>query len=191
MNTLVLFFSLSPAEAKGGFVPPLKIDYGTTTLISDSGNTRSASQLSTSLNWASLYPERTKFDIGVGFTAILDPKNSEGAKTHNRTNRDFTMHGGFLEFSRLVGEEGAYTRAWLGTRVEMLRSNGQTIYGISARLSAEIWKGLAFSEKNTAIFGVGALGLWAELGIRQLPNSEPLQHASVGLSVRLPLVISG
>ena len=177
--------------AKGGFLPPLKVDYGSTALFSDSGATRTASLISTSLNWATLYPHRSTFDIGIGYTAILDSQPTEPSKLHGRTKQDFTMHGGFLEFSRLVGEEGAYTRAWLGTRVEMLRISGQTVYGISTRLSAEVWKGISLSDKNTGILGVGALGLWAELGIRQMPNSAPLQHASVGLSVRLPLAISG
>ena len=186
---LTLLGSSSPASAKGGFLPPLTIDFGSTALSSDSRAGRTARLISASLNWATIYPKRTAFDIGIGYTAIFDAPDSEPDKIHSRTNSGFSMHGGFLSLSRLIGEL-AHTRAWIGTRVEMLRANGETVYGVSTRLSAEVWKGLALSGSNSGILGVGALGLWTEFGLRQLPNSGMLQHVSVGLSMRLPLFIS-
>jgi hypothetical protein len=195
LGILALVSLTRDAVAGGGFAPPIAIDFGSSVLSAKEGTVRTGTVLTAGLKWATIYPKRTSFDVGIGYVGTMI--RTEDAKAPHRPsnaratrNTLSSMHGGFLEFSGLAAER-SHARAWVSGRAELMRSNGEAVLGIATRLSAEVWTGLSHSSRGGAAYGVAALGVWTELGVRRLPSLGLVQQLSVGLSVRLPAVVSG
>ena len=194
-SLLALASLTTEVVAGGGFVPPLAVDFGSSVLSAKEAGVRTGTVLTVGLKWATIYPKRTSFDLGIGYVGTMI--RTDGAPTAHRSskaraaqNRLSSMHGGFLEFSGLATDR-SHARAWVSGRAELMKSNDEAVLGIATRLSAEVWTGLSHSSLGGGVYGVGALGVWTELGVRRLPSLGLVQHLSVGLSVRLPVVVSG
>ena len=195
-SLLVLTSLTTDVVAGGGFAPPIAVDFGSSVLSAKEGTvrTRTGTVLTVGLKWATIYPKRTSFDVGIGYVGTVirtdDAPAHHSSKAPAARNTLSSMHGGFLEFSGLAAER-SHVRAWVSGRAELLRSNDEAVLGIATRLSAEVWTGLSHSSHSGGVYGVGALGVWTELGVRRMPSLGLVQQVSVGLSVRLPVVASG
>ncbi len=192
---VVLLMSKTEALAGGGFLPPVAVDVGSTVLSIGKGTVRTGGVLTAGVKWATIYPKRTSFDVGVGYVGTFvhqsesGPKHTQARQAPGTEGSLTNMHGGFLEFAGLA-KERSHARAWVSTRAELLRSGGENAIGFATRVSAELWTGLTHTSRGGAIYGVGALGLWTEMGLRRLPSHGLVRQVSVGLSVRLPVVVA-
>lgn len=201
-STLVLVFSTvavvgltaTAAHAGGGFLPPAKLDVGTIAVSDRHGDFAMGTSLLVGLNWATLYPKRTGFDIGIGYvgTFLPEPESRYLARGGDPVapSQLASAHGGYLEVS-LLANERKHMRTWISGRGELLESNGQGGLGMATRVSTELWGGILAGAGNGGIVGVFAIGLWAELGVRELPNDGLARQLSMGISGRLPFVIVG
>lgn len=193
-SLLALTSQTTDVVAGGGFAPPIAVDFGSSVLSAKEGTVRTGTVLTVGLKWATIYPKRTSFDVGIGYVGTMirtdDAPAHRSSKAPAPRNTLSSMHGGFLEFSGLAAER-SHARAWVSGRAELMRSNDEAVLGIATRLSAEVWTGLSHSSHSGGVYGVGALGVWTELGVRRLPSLGLVQQVSVGLSVRLPVVVSG
>ncbi len=195
LGFLVILFSLSTQAEAGGFSPPVSIDMGSAVLIPSVGEAQSGKVFTAALKWATIYPARTSIDIGVGYIGTVlevdeQPVESTILKS-GRTRKPSlsSMHGGFLEISSLLAQRDN-TRAWVGGRAELLNSNGEKVVGLATRISGELWVGMADGGGGGAVFGVGAIGVWTEIGARWVPSFGLVRQLSIGLSVRLPMVVA-
>ena len=186
------------ATAGDGFgVPPAKVDAGYLTFRTAEG-TFSGAQWLVGLNWATIYPKKTRFDIGLGYVGAvfsdptppprieIDPK---GVTVLPDEHPVVQMHGGYLELSTRVAS-GSHWRTWLSTRGEMLSVDGEAALGGAARISAEVWGGILGGGSRGLAVGVFALGVWVEASARELGDREMIiAAASAGMSVRIPLIL--
>ena len=186
----------------GGFgviVPPLRADMGPLAIV-DSSGARHGSQIAVGVHWASLYPKETPIDVGVGLVAaFVDEDTATGAKSAAADeDSGLSLAGGYLDLStRLAG--GRIWRTWGGLRGEALRADGDDRghagLGIAARISAEIYDGAqgagAAGSGVGIMFGVAALGAYAEVSYRDLRGPFGGVGLSSGVTVRLPFIIAG
>lgn len=195
--SLWIFLALSSDALAGGFAPPLSIDVGSSVLSSEDGEVRTSPVVLVGLKWATIYPKRTALDLGIGYVgAMMGPDDEPSARrVHSKRKNGSansslsSMHGVFLEVAGLAGERN-HARAWVAGRAELLRSNGENVLGFATRISAEVWTGLSDTQGHGTAYGVAALGLWTELGVRRVPSLGLVQQVSVGLSFRIPLIVS-
>jgi hypothetical protein len=186
------------ASAGDGFgIPPAKVDGGYLTFRTADG-TFSGAQWLVGLNWATIYPKKTRFDIGLGyvgaaFTDPVEPRRVEidpkGVTVLPDDHPVIQMHGGYLELSTRVAA-GKHWRTWLSTRGELLSVDGDGALGGAARLTAEVWGGVMSGRGRGIAVGVFALGVWVEASARELGDREMvIAAASAGMSVRVPLIL--
>jgi len=185
----------APARASGGFLPPVKMDFGRVTSV-EHGAARAGDQLMVGLNWATIYPHETRFDVGIGFMNVwLDaPTLATGLARSTTTAPDPGMQsaatGGYLEVSELVAG-GRHWRTWASQRAELLSMDGGRGVGGAVRVTTEVWAGVLAGGNGAGIIGVASLGLWAEAGARGLPDGSRADVIATGLTLRLPLVVAG
>jgi len=98
------------------------------------------------------------------------------------------LHGGFVELGLRVGG-GEGWRVWASPRFEAGMVSGDAFVGAAGRLTAQVWAGLRGPCHGgpSGIFGVAALGLWAEAGARRLGDRDA-RFVSAGLELRVPLI---
>ena len=192
---LVLAVTSVSARAGGNAIgwPPAKVDVGYLTFATGDG-IYSGGQVLVGLNWATIYPRRTWFDIGLGYVgAWMDdpfprlqpsPKVDAGPPT-------MRLHGGYLELAGRVAS-GKWWRTWLSGRGELSSFDGAPSLGAAARVSTELWGGVLEGGRNGVLVGVFAFGVWVEASARELGKRDVMvTAASAGLSVRVPLLAIG
>ena len=181
-----------PARASGGFLPPVKMDLGRVTSV-EHGAARAGDQLMVGLNWATIYPHPTRFDVGVGFMNVwLDPPTLAAGlarTTAPEPGMQSAATGGYVEVSELVAG-GHHWRTWASERAELLSMDGGRGVGGAVRVTTEVWAGVMVGGNGGGILGVASLGLWAEAGARGLPDGSRADVVATGLSLRLPMVVA-
>jgi hypothetical protein len=191
----------SPAHAGDGFGwPPAKMDFGYLTFATEDG-TYAGMQWLVGLNWATIYPRKTRFDIGIGYVgaAVQDPFAGErpqpthpvkGVTVLPEERAPLLMHGGYLEMSTRIAA-GSHWRTWFSARGELLSVDGKGSLGAAARVSTELWHGWLESDRGGILCGVLSLGLWVEGSARELGDRAVVAAASAGMSLRIPLLVIG
>ena len=186
-------------------VPPAKVDVGYLTFGTDKG-VATGKQWLVGMNWATIYPKRTRFDVGLGYVGAVFENPSapriEGVvpvretpvreRTIRPTAPDPTidLHGGYLELSARVAS-GSHWRTFVSGRGELSSVDGASSLGSAARISTEVWGGVMSGGKNALAVGVFALGFWVEASTRELGDRAIVTAASAGMSVRIPLLFVG
>ncbi|MBK9033839.1 MAG: hypothetical protein IPL61_21655 [Myxococcales bacterium] len=168
---------------------PMRIDIGAIGADSDYG-LLSGAEASIGIHWASLSPEPTTFDVGLGVFG--------GAMTNGRTPLDAAGDHQVLSYGGVYGEFGKtlsggdYWRTWALGRGEYLGSDGlgesRTSLGASAKLEAEVYlSGVGVSPEGLFL-GTYAIGVYAEAAVRQLGADVGRLQFGLGLTIRTPLV---
>jgi hypothetical protein len=169
------------------FMMPLRIDVGATGASTTHGYLPGL-ELRAGIHWASLSPEPTNFDVGLGvFGAAL--KGPEGDMS---TNNDGVLYGGaYLEIGETLSH-GDWWRTWASGRAEYLATDafGQQSSGIgvAGRLTAELYTSGVGVEPSGVFLGTYAIGAYAEVAARGLGDQVGEMQISGGLTFRTPLV---
>ncbi|MBP6633037.1 MAG: hypothetical protein KBG28_01400 [Kofleriaceae bacterium] len=171
------------------FMMPLKVDIGAIGSGSDRGGI-SGVEAKVGIHWASLSPQPTNFDVGLG--VILAAMPGPDDNTANTTD-DVVFGGAYVEIAQTLSH-GDYWRTWAGGRGEYLATeafgNDHTGLGVAGRLSAELYLSGVGIEPRGLFLGTYAIGVYAEAGARDLgPDVGGLQ-ISGGLTFRTPLVFA-
>lgn len=165
---------------------PLRIDFGAIGATSDYGFL-SGAELSAGVHWASLSPEPTSFDIGVGvFAGALT------APEHPGDNDDVSWGGIYGEFGRSLSG-GDFWRTWASGRAEYFDSDAfgedkRRGVGASGKLEVELYlSGIGLSPDGI-FFGTYAIGLYVGGGLRRLGDDVGIGQFGAGITIRTPLV---
>lgn len=174
------------------FMVPLKIDLGATGLSTSRGFAPGMAG-AIGIHWASLSPEPTDTDVGIGvFGALAAAQSDPNMPTAN--DGGIALGGAYLEAGHTLSR-GNWWRTWLTGRGEYLASSAfgmdRTGFGGAARISAELYTSGVGIEPRGLFLGTYAVGVYAEAGVRQVASSDGLGfQATAGLTFRTPLVIS-
>ncbi|MEZ4366845.1 MAG: hypothetical protein R2939_11220 [Kofleriaceae bacterium] len=172
------------------YMLPLKVDLGVLGAGSDRGGLAGA-ELAIGIHWASLSPQPTNFDIGVGvFGGGMAPINGDtGAR--GSADDDVVFGGAYLEVGQTLSR-GSFWRTWAAGRGEYMSvdafDRSQIGLGAAARLSAELYLSGVGIEPRGLFLGTYAIGLYVEGGARDLGDAVSLVQLSGGLTFRTPLV---
>jgi hypothetical protein len=174
------------------FMMPLEIDLGAAGAQTDRGFAPGM-EASVGIHWASLSPRPTDLDIGVGvFGAILGaPTANSASGAMTDSNNSVAYGGAYLQVGHTLAK-GDWWRTWLSGRGEYLASEAfgkdQTGFGVSARLSAELFASGVGIEPRGVFLGTYALGVYAEVGMRDVAPGMSAVQATTGITIRTPLV---
>ena len=173
------------------FMLPLKVDIGATGANSTRGMAQGIAA-SVGVHWASLSPQPTNLDIGVGvFGALLGaPADPTGMNDSNGA----AYGGAYLEGGHTLAH-GGWWRTWATARGEYLASSAfgsetHKGFGVAGRLSAELFASGVGIEPRGLFLGTYSLGVYAEVGVRDVASDLGAVHVSLGLTFRTPLVFS-
>lgn len=172
------------------FMMPLKIDIGAAGANTSRGFAPGVAA-AIGIHWASLSPQPTNFDIGVGvFGAVLSAPED---RTVMDDNASVAYGGAYLEVGHTLSR-GSFWRTWAAGRGEYLGSSafGETDVGLGAagRLSAELYLSGVGIEPRGLFLGTYAIGVYVEAGVRDTVADLGKFHVSGGLTFRTPLVFS-
>lgn len=164
---------------------PLRIDLGAIGAGSDYGFL-SGAEVSAGIHWASLSPEPTSFDIGLGLFG--------GAMTNASVPDDVdpVSYGGvYGEFGKTLSG-GDFWRTWASGRAEYFGSNAfgdeRRGLGASGKVEVELFlSGIGVSPEGI-FFGTYAIGLYVEGALRRLGDDVGIGQFGAGLTIRTPLV---
>lgn len=165
---------------------PLRIDLGSISTGSDAYGLLNGVELSAGIHWASLAPQPTTFDVGLGVFA--------GALTNNKvpTTSDGLSYVGFYGELGKTLSQGELWRTWALGRAEYYQSNAfgviQDRFGASAKLEAELYLSGVGIEPRGIFVGTYAIGLYVEGALRKLGDGVGAAQLGVGLTIRTPLV---
>ena len=194
----LLAASAGSAHAGGGlFVPPLRAELGSSLNVGPSGPYASA-DMSVGIHWASLSPRESAVDLGIGITTSMaqDPSGGAPARASKVDHPTIiTATGGYLELAARV-RNGRRWRTWLGGRGELASGerNGRSvsIVGASARLSTELFGGVAGAGSSSIVLGTFAIGVYVEAKHREYGDGGLGSSGfGAGVSARLPLILVG
>lgn len=169
---------------------PLKIDIGAQGANSEMGFLPGM-ELRAGIHWASLSPKPTNFDLGVGlFGAVLGgPENDLMPEADN----DVLYGGVYLEAGQTLSH-GDFWRTWASGRAEYFGRSSfgeeDAGFGVAGRMSAELFASGVGIEPRGLFLGTYALGVYAEVGGRQLGDDVSALQVSGGLTFRTPLVFA-
>jgi hypothetical protein len=171
------------------FMVPLKIDLGWADVHTSRG-WFSGIEAAVGIHWASLAPEPTNFDVGVGVFGVFAFVPSDNDPT---TDDSASYSGVYLEGAKTLSMNG-WGRTWAGVRGEYDTSNGfgtsHQGFGVAGRLSAELYAHGVGIAPDGLFLGTYAVGVYIEAGVRDLaPGLDDLQ-LTAGLTFRTPLVIA-
>lgn len=169
---------------------PLRIDIGAQGANTSHGYLPGV-ELRAGVHWASLSPEPTNFDIGLGvFGAALIGPSSD---TISNADKDVVYGGAYLELGETLSH-GDNWRTWASGRGEYLASNafGQESsgFGVAGRLSAELYTSGVGIEPRGVFLGTYAIGVYVEAAARDLGDGVSPVQISGGLTFRTPLVFA-
>ena len=171
------------------FMLPLRIDIGAQGANTSHGYLPGI-EVRAGVHWASLSPEPTNFDIGLGVfgAALIGPQTD----TMPGANNDVVYGGAYLEAGETLSH-GDWWRTWASARGEYLASNafGQESsgFGAAGRLSAELYTSGVGIEPRGVFLGTYAIGVYVEAAARELGDGVSPVQISGGLTFRTPLVI--
>jgi hypothetical protein len=169
---------------------PLKIDFGMQGANTSLGYLPGA-ELRAGIHWASLSPQPTNFDVGLGlFGAVLvGPENDAMPDANN----DVLYGGAYLEMGQTLSK-GNWWRTWGAARGEYMAVNSfgeeSTGFGLAGRLSAELYASGVGIEPRGLFLGTYAVGVYAEAAGRGLGEDVSALQVSAGLTFRTPLVLA-
>ena len=173
------------------YMLPLKVDIGATGMNTLRGFAPGIAA-SVGIHWASLSPQPTDTDVGVGvFGALLNAPSDPMTTT---TDNGVALGGAYLELGHTLSR-GEWWRTWLSGRGEYLASSAFGMdrkgFGGAARLSAELYTSGVGIEPRGLFVGTYAIGLYAEAGVREVAASSGAEfQATAGLTFRTPLVFA-
>lgn len=169
---------------------PLKIDMGFIAGSSEYG-TMTGGELSVGIHWASLSPEPTPYDFGIGvFVGGMATVDEPPPAIEDDS---VVYAGGYAEFGRTLSG-GDFWRTWASGRAEYLSSQAfdnddRQGLGFSAKLEAELYLSGVGATLDGLFFGTYAIGVYVEAGVRQLGPDVGRGQLGLGLTFRTPLVL--
>lgn len=171
------------------YMVPLKVDIGATGANTTNGY-QPGVELRAGIHWASLSPRPTNFDLGLGvFVAALPGDDTEMADVDD----DVVYGGAYLEIGQTLAR-GNFWRTWAAGRGEYLGASvfgeDHTGFGVAGRLSAELYISGVGIEPRGLFLGTYAIGVYGEVGARDLGDDVDALQVSAGLTFRTPLVFS-
>jgi hypothetical protein len=109
-------------------------------------------------------------------------------------NNTVAYGGAYLEGAHTLSR-GDWWRTWGSVRGEYLGSTAfgeetKTGFGVSGRLSAELYASGAGVEPRGVFLGTYAIGVYVEAGLRDVVSDVGKFQASAGLTFRTPLVFA-
>lgn len=167
---------------------PLKIDIGAQGANTSQGFLPGV-ELRLGVHWASLSPQPTNFDLGLGVfgAALAGPEDD----TMPEANNDVVYGGAYLEVGQTLSR-GTFWRTWAAGRGEYLATDAfgeqSTGFGAAGRLSAELYVSGVGIEPRGVFLGTYAVGVYAEAAVRGLGDDVSALQVSGGLTFRTPLV---
>lgn len=170
------------------FMLPLKIDIGANGANTDKGFARGI-QAAVGIHWASLSPNPTRLDVGIGVFGSLmgTPTDAMGASS------GIAYGGAYLEAGYALAA-GSFWRAWATARGEYIGSAAfdasHAGFGGTGRLSIELYKSGMGIEPRGLFLGSYALGLYIEAGGRDMTDGIDVFHGGAGITIRTPMVFS-
>ncbi len=169
---------------------PLKVDIGAAGANTSRGFAPGMAA-SVGIHWASLSPQPTNTDVGIGvFGALLGAPKDD---TMTNTNDTVAYGGAYLEVGHTLAQ-GTNWRTWAAGRGEYVSSTafGQDHVGFGAagRLSAELYLSGVGIEPRGLFLGTYAIGVYVEAGVRDVASDLGAVHVSGGLTFRTPLVFA-
>lgn len=169
---------------------PLKIDIGAQGANTSQGFLPGA-EMRIGVHWASLSPQPTDFDIGLGvFGAVLAGPQDDAMPD---ADNDVLYGGAYLEFGQTLSHNG-WGRTWASGRGEYFGRSAfgeeDRGFGIAGRLSAEIFASGVGIEPRGLFLGTYALGVYVEAAGRGLGEDVSAVQVSGGLTFRTPLVFA-
>lgn len=173
------------------FMMPLKVDIGATGADTTRGFAPGIGA-AIGIHWASLSPRPTDTDVGIGvFGALL---GAPAADTSAMATSEAVAYGGaYLEVGHTLARGSAW-RTWASGRGEYLASTAfgedHTGLGAAGRLSAELYVSGAGIEPRGIFLGTYAIGVYAEVGVRDVASDLGSLHVGGGLTFRTPLVFA-
>jgi hypothetical protein len=169
---------------------PLKIDIGAT----GSNTTRGFAPgiaAAVGIHWASLSPEPTDTDVGIGVFGALLAAPSDPMAMNDQNG--VAYGGAYLELGHTLSH-GTWWRTWASGRGEYLASSAfgedHKGFGVAGRLSAELFASGVGIEPRGVFLGTYAIGLYAEAGVRDIGPGVSAFQATAGLTFRTPLVFA-
>ena len=172
------------------FMMPLKVDIGAVGAHTVTG-LGSGIGGAIGIHWASLSPNPTDTDVGIGvFGALIGaPKDASGMGSGTLVG----YGGTYLELGHTLAS-GSFWRTWAAGRGEYLSSSafGETKQGFggAGRLSAEFFVSGIGLEPRGVFLGTYAIGVYIEAGVRDVVPALGAVHVSGGLTFRTPLVFA-
>lgn len=172
------------------FMMPLKVDLGAAGVDTARGFAPGVNG-AIGIHWASLSPHPTDTDVGIGvFGALLGAP----ADPNNMSNSNGIAYGGaYLEGAHTLSR-GQLWRTWAAVRGEYVGSSafGQSHvgYGITGRLSTELYASGVGIEPRGLFLGTYAIGLYVEAGVRDMVSDVGDFHVGAGLTFRTPFVVA-
>jgi hypothetical protein len=169
-----------------GIMMPLKVDIGAQGANTTHGFLPGM-ELSAGIHWASLSPEPTNFDVGLGvfIAALQGPERVVGG------DNDVVYGGAYLELGETLSH-GDWWRTWASGRAEYLGTDAfgkqSTGFGVAGRLSAELYTSGVGIEPRGVFLGTYAIGVYTEVAARGLGDEVGEFQVSAGLTFRTPLV---
>jgi hypothetical protein len=169
---------------------PLKIDIGMTGANTTQGFMPGI-ELRGGIHWASLSPQPTNTDVGLGlFIAALPGAQNDAMPD---ADNDVVYGGAYLEVGQTLSH-GDWWRTWATGRAEYLGASAfgkdETGFGVAGRVSAELYASGVGIEPRGLFLGTYAFGVYAEVAGRQLGDDVSPVQASAGLTFRTPLVFA-
>lgn len=172
------------------FMMPLKIDIGPSFINTERGGAPGVAA-AVGIHWASLAPEPTNFDIGLGVFGSFGtaPKDEMIVDDQN-----VVLQGGaYLEIAKTLSH-GTWWRTWAAGRGEYMGSSAfdrdKVGFGATGRLSVEAYLSGVGIAPGGLFLGTYAIGLYIEGGARDTVADVGNVHLGAGLTFRTPLVFS-
>lgn len=196
MRAALVLAALLPASTAaaghgGVFVPPLRVDVGPAVSQLDDDP---AFQCVAGIHWASVYPNgRARIDVGVGLVSTTHGEGDPppGARVAPPDDA-LSLVGGYVEVATRTAGTG-WWRTWVGTRVESGQATrgGERsgFVGVATRISTEAYVAGGSSGGSALVLGVGAIGVYGEVGLRRIDEVGDDVTVSAGLTMRVPLIL--
>lgn len=174
-------------------------------MVKSSGEASTGLRVSTGAHWASGSNSQAEdYDFGVGY--VYERTEAPGGDITDKhvDGQDQSgvsvSHGAYLSVERVLNRsKGNRHRTWLGMRAEVLDTpdehGGPTLSAL-ARLNWEVYgqvEGAGTSDTDCGFasgfaYGTSALGFYAEGGARRSLEGEASFVATLGVSLRMPLL---
>lgn len=171
---------------------PLKIDIGAAGADTSHGFAPGVSA-AVGIHWASLSPTPTNTDIGIGVFGAVLAAPTDQMSTSATENNGVGYVGAYLEAGHTLSS-GSWWRTWASGRGEYIASSAfgedHTGFGVTGRLSAELYLSGVGIEPRGVFLGTYAIGVYVEAGARDMAPGLGGLQASTGLTFRTPLVFS-